>query len=199
MLRELALNAFIAVRCIKAGSMSLPSLIQCLCSASRMAMKGYCWYLSTRIPCVYPPLPPSVISIPNAVRIWNFRNGMPYNLNHTRRILYMHSLKMSGCHQLRNCTYLNYKWCKITAYAATQKICFLPLGLSDDSPTGIHEKNPPPEAAGSRTLCIAEWAGLIQELPRSAVPEMCHSVSPPPPRQASVVDRVPSVLAETTQ
>ena len=110
-----------------------------------------------------------------------------------------HSLKVSAYLQLRNCTCLNYKWLKITAYAATQKICFLPLGLSDDSPTEIHEKNLPPEAAGSRTLCIAELAGLIQELPRSAVPEKCHSVSPPTPRQASVVDRVPLVLAETTQ
>jgi hypothetical protein len=108
-------------------------------------------------------------------------------------------MKMSDYHQLRNWTCLNYKWLKITAYAATQKICFLPLGLSDDSPTEIREKNLPPEVAGSRTLCIAEWAGLIQELPRSAVPEKYHSVSPPTPRQASVVDRVPSVLAETTQ
>jgi len=86
-----------------------------------------------------------------------------------------------------------------TTYTVTQKICFLPLGLSDDSPTEIHERSLPPEAAGSRTLCIAEWAGLIQELPRSAVPEKCHSVSPPTPRQASVVDRVASVLAQITQ
>jgi len=103
---------------------------------------------------------------------------------------------MSDYHQLRNCTCLNYKWLKITAYSATQKICFLPLGLSDDSPTDIHGKSLPPEAAGSRTLCIAEWAGLILELPRSAVPEKCHSVSPLTSRQASVVDRVASVLTE---
>jgi len=63
---ELALYAFIAVCCIKAGNMSRTKHVQCIEDGNEGLLLVP---INEDTLCLFTPLPPSVISLPNAVRI----------------------------------------------------------------------------------------------------------------------------------
>lgn len=63
---ELVLNAFIAVCCIKAGSMSRTKPVQRIEDGNEGLLLVP---INEDTMCLFPRPPPSVISIPNAVRI----------------------------------------------------------------------------------------------------------------------------------